>query len=430
MFAIMASVTLMLVVVWERSPFLAAALAGPIVAVGLYQRSAQRALSAMRLALTDPLTGLGNQRHFDEALERHLATATAEASSLGLCVVDLDDLKGINDRNGHPVADRVLAQVAAHLRRSGEAFRLGGDEFALLLPGMDEREAMQIATRVVQRIAAGRYEHGCEVSVSAGVVTFPRHGNQAAELLRVADSALYCAKEQGKNRACSYTEELVELVRRSRFAGGEGDALLRAAAGVARTVDARAAYAPSHCEAVSVLAKRLAARLGLDAEEAELVGLAGRLHDLGKLSVPEEILRKPGVLTEPERRIVERHAQVGFRMLDCLGGRSISRWVLHQHERWDGNGYPDRLSGDRIPLAARILFVADAFDAMTAERPYRREPLTEEEALAELERCAGSQFDPDVVAALAEELEQALGDDLPAELWGPDRPLVASVGSR
>ena len=160
----------------------------------------------MHLALTDPLTGLGNQRHFHEALERHLATAAAEGSSLGLCVIDLDDLKGINDRHGHPVADRVLAQVAAHLRRGGEAFRLGGDEFALLLPGTDEHEATQLATRIVQRIAAGRYEHGCEVSVSAGVVAFPRHGSEAAELLRVADGALYCAKEQGKNRTCSYTE--------------------------------------------------------------------------------------------------------------------------------------------------------------------------------------------------------------------------------
>jgi putative nucleotidyltransferase with HDIG domain len=155
---------------------------------------------------------------------------------------------------------------------------------------------------------------------------------------------------------------------------------------------------------VAELAARTARRLGLDEQDVELARLAASLHDLGKLAIPEEILRKPGPLTEPERIVLERHPQIGFRMLESLGVDPVAEWVLHHHERWDGAGYPDGLVGQQIPLGARIIFVADAYDAMTSERIYRRR-VTPEEAIAELDRCAGTQFDPEVVAALAEELE-------------------------
>jgi HD-GYP domain-containing protein (c-di-GMP phosphodiesterase class II) len=143
--------------------------------------------------------------------------------------------------------------------------------------------------------------------------------------------------------------------------------------------------------------------MGLSAEEIELTRLAGSLHDLGKLAIPEEILRKPGPLTEAERLVLERHPQIGYRMLESLGVDPVASWVLHHHERWDGTGYPDALLGEEIPLGARIIFVADAYDAMTSDRVYRSR-LTEEEALLELERCADSQFDPAVVRAFAADL--------------------------
>jgi putative nucleotidyltransferase with HDIG domain len=162
-------------------------------------------------------------------------------------------------------------------------------------------------------------------------------------------------------------------------------------------------YTGSHSQRVADLAARTARRLGLADEEIELTRLAASLHDLGKLAIPEEILRKPGPLTEPERMVLERHPQIGFRMLESLGVDPVADWVLHHHERWDGSGYPDGLLGDRIPLGARIIFVADAYDAMTSERVYRRR-VAPEQAVAELERCAGSQFDPEIVAALADEL--------------------------
>jgi diguanylate cyclase (GGDEF)-like protein/putative nucleotidyltransferase with HDIG domain len=403
-FSLMASAALMLVVLWQRSPFLSVALVGPLLAIQLYQRAIVRALRAMRLALTDPLTGLGNHRHFHERLERELRHAHERRLPLTLCLVDVDDFKRINDRFGHPAGDRVLERIATRLRQTGEAFRLGGDEFALLLPGYDEHAALTAAASVVERISALQLDQiGC-VTVSAGVATSPAHAGERDELIRLADSALYWAKEYGKNRVRGYRPDVIELAELKRLASGpDRAARFRAAASLARAVDARDAYTGSHSQRVAELAARTARRLGLPDEDVELTRLAASLHDLGKLAIPEEILRKPGPLTEPERMVLERHPQIGFRMLESLGVDPVADWVLHHHERWDGTGYPDRLPGERIPLCARIIFVADAYDAMTSERVYRRR-VASEQAIAELQRCAGSQFDPDVVDAFAAEL--------------------------
>jgi diguanylate cyclase (GGDEF)-like protein len=407
-FAFMGSAALMLVVLWERSPVLSVALVGPLLAISLYQRSTHRALRAMRLALTDPLTGLGNHRHFHERLERELQNAEEQETPVSLCFIDIDDFKKINDRFGHPSGDRVLSQVAGKLRQGGEAFRLGGDEFALLLADHDEGMALAAANSIVERIATTiDFEHIGTVTVSAGLATFPVQGHGRDELISLADSALYWAKEHGKNRVRLYRPEVVELAELKRLAAGPDKAArYRAAASLAKAVDARDTYTGNHNERVGELAARVAARLGLDPEQVELTRLAGSLHDLGKLAIPEEILRKPGTLTDSERLVLERHPQIGFRMLDSLGVDPVAGLVLHHHERWDGAGYPDGLSGDRIPLGARIIFVTDAYDAMTTDRIYRAKR-SSEAALAELERCAGTQFDPGIVAAFAEELESS-----------------------
>jgi diguanylate cyclase (GGDEF)-like protein/putative nucleotidyltransferase with HDIG domain len=405
-FSIMASVSLMLAVLWDRSPLLATALVGPLVAIALYQRSVYSALKAMRLALTDPLTGLGNHRHFHERLQRDLDEAQTEGFPLTLCLLDIDNFKQINDRFGHPVGDRVLAQVAARLRQGGEAFRLGGDEFALLLPGRDEHEGLSITRAVIDRVAESDCEHGGRISMSGGIAAYPQHGVERSELVRVADSALYLAKDQGKNTVRVYRPDLMELAELRRLAEGpDRAARLRAAASLAHAVDARDAYTGSHSYMVGELAARVARRMGLDSEAVELTRLAGSLHDLGKLAIPEEILRKPGPLNEAERLVLERHPQIGFRMLDSLGVEPVASWVLHHHERWDGNGYPERRAGGDIPLGARILFVADAYDAMTTDRVYRSR-LSHDLAIDELERCAGTQFDPEVVAAFKAEFDQ------------------------
>jgi diguanylate cyclase (GGDEF)-like protein len=412
-FSLMGSASLMLVVLWQRSPLFSAALVGPLLAIALYQRSTYRELRAMRLALTDPLTGLGNHRHFHERLQQELGTAQEQERALSVCLIDIDDFKQVNDRLGHPAGDRVLSLVGARLRQGGEAFRLGGDEFALLLRDHDERTALAAATSIVDRVGSLDLGDLGAVTVSAGVATFPFQGARRDELIRLADNALYWAKEHGKNRVRVSRPDVVELAELKRLASGpDRAARYRAAASLARAVDARDAYTGSHSERVGELAARIAVRMGVDKEQVELTRLAGSLHDLGKLAIPEEILRKPGPLTDGERLVLERHPQIGFRMLESLGVDPVADWVLHHHERWDGSGYPDGIPGERIPLGARILFVADAYDAMTSDRVYRRR-LSDADALAELERCAGTQFDPDIVAAFVGELA---GDARPAAL--------------
>jgi diguanylate cyclase (GGDEF)-like protein len=198
-FALMASAALMLVVLWQRSPGLSGALVGPLLAIALYQRSTHRALRAMRLALTDPLTGLGNHRHFHERLREELQDARRERRLLVLCLADIDDFKLVNDRFGHPAGDRVLAEVAARLRQGGESFRLGGDEFALLLPRASEESARRTAASIVERVAALEFEGVGSVTVSVGLaVGDPAQGDQG-DLIRRADGALYAVKQSGKN---------------------------------------------------------------------------------------------------------------------------------------------------------------------------------------------------------------------------------------
>ena len=403
-FAFMGSAALMLVVLWQRSPVLSAALVGPLLAISLYQRSAHQALRAMRLALTDPLSGLGNHRSFQERLKHELLRAEADDEPFTLCLIDVDDFKRINDLYGHPVGDRVLARVGRRLRQNGEAFRLGGDEFALLLPGVTAEEALSTASSVLARIGSLELADVGSVTASAGVAGFPHQAFDRDDLIRLADSALYWAKEHGKNRVHVYRPDVVELAELRRLAHGpDRAARFRAAASLAKAVDARDTYTGSHSTRVAELSAWIAHRLGLDREQIELTRLAGSLHDLGKLAIPEEILRKPGPLTDPERLVLQRHPEIGHRMLENLGVDPVAEWVLHHHERWDGTGYPERLRGEEIPLGARIIFVADAYDAMTSDRAYRGR-LTPREAIEELERCSGTQFDPEIVAAFAREL--------------------------
>jgi diguanylate cyclase (GGDEF)-like protein len=398
---LMASAALMLVVLWQRSPFFSIALFGPLVAIAIYQRVQFRELRALRLALTDPLTGLGNNRELHERLRRELLTAEERGAPLSLVLVDLDDFKQVNDALGHQGGDRVLTLVGSFLREAGDAFRLGGDEFALLLPGAGGAEAYGAAESVLGRI--GELELDGGLTASAGVATYPSQGVGREDLLRLAASALDWAKEQGIGQARLWRSEAVEPGDLERIAAGpEGTSRYRAAEGLAKAVDARDAQRGGHSERVAELAARLAARLGADEETIELTRLAGTLHDLGELGVPEAILRKPGPLTDPERETLERHSRIGSRMLESVGGESVAACVRHHHERWDGMGYPDGLAGEDIPLGARILLVAEAFDAMTSDSAHRQRRSTED-ALDELQRGAGTQFDPAVVAALVED---------------------------
>jgi diguanylate cyclase (GGDEF)-like protein/putative nucleotidyltransferase with HDIG domain len=350
------------------------------------------------------LTGLGNARAFHERLQDEIERAEHRGVPVAVCVVDVDEFKEINDAYGHAVGDSVLAEIAAGLRANGEAFRLGGDEFALVLPLCGETEARMIATAVLRRIGGRSVAAGVQATVSVGIAVSPQHARDPKTLVQRADHALYAAKAEGRNRLEIYGPAIAGLATLRRLVREpERAARLQAAASLAYAVDARDTYTGSHSHAVSELAAATATRMGLEAEDVELVRLAGSLHDVGKLAVPEEILRKPDALTEPERLVLERHPEIGFRMLDSLRIEPVASWVRHHHERWDGRGYPTGLATDEIPLGARIIFVADAYHAMTSDRTYRA-AVSPVEALAELERYAGTQFDPGVVAAFRAEL--------------------------
>ena len=250
-FTLMASTALMLVILWQRTAFLFAALVGPLVAISLYQRSTHRALNAIRLALTDPLTGLGNHRHFHERLQRELATAEESNGLVSLCFLDVDDFKRVNDQFGHPAGDRVLSQVAGRLRQGGEAFRLGGDEFAVLLPGSDERTALSTAASIIERIGESDLGDIGAITVSAGVATFPQHGRERDSLIRLADGALYWAKEHGKNQVRVAPSDVVELSEFRRVAGGADRAAASAPPPPSRARSTRATRTPAATRSAS-----------------------------------------------------------------------------------------------------------------------------------------------------------------------------------
>ena len=363
----------------------------------------------MQLATSDPLTGLANHRAFQERLTAMAGDARGRGQGLALAYLDIDGFKTVNETRGHLVGDRVLEVVAGCLEDvigdAGTAARIGGDEFAVLLPGMTDREAALLIELLRTAVASDTGAIDAPVTISAGICTLDSAHD--AEILRsLADGALYWAKNHGKNRSCVYSPTVVRIYTPDELAeSAERHARLKAAEGLIRVVDAKDTYAGAHSQSVSRLVEGIARAMGLDEETVEQVRLAGLLHDLGKIAIPDRILQKPGKLDPDELRIMREHADLGYRLLEGLGVSPVDRWIRHHHEWWDGSGYPLGLAGEDIPLGSRIILVADAFDAMVSERSYG-EVLSEAEALAELRRCAGTQFDPAVVVAFERALDQ------------------------
>jgi len=402
-FLIMACMAGLAASLWKVDPQLEVLLAGPLFALALYQRYAYRTVLATRDAETDALTGLGNHRSFQTDLREALALAASTGTPVSLCMIDLDDFKGINDRFGHPAGDQVLARVAGLVREQfpvEAAYRIGGEEFAVVLEGRTELEAYAAIERLHHLLWQTAFPHGEPVTVSAGIATFPDHGADRDALLRVCDGALYWAKNHGKNRSCVYTPSVVRIFSPEELAAtAERNARLRAAEGLIRVVDAKDTYAGAHSQSVSRLAEGIARSLELEEEVVEQVRLAGLLHDLGKIAIPDAILQKPSRLDPDELRTMREHADLGYRLLEGLGVSPVDRWIRHHHEWWDGSGYPLGLAGEEIPLGSRIILVADAFDAMTSDRVYRAAG-SADAAVAELRRRCWTQFDARVVSAL------------------------------
>jgi diguanylate cyclase (GGDEF)-like protein/PAS domain S-box-containing protein len=358
-------------------------------------------------AATDGLTGLLNHRSFQEHLRTEVEAAEGAGQALGLIMLDIDGFKRINDAEGHLVGDQILRDLAETLARlddQARPFRYGGDEFALLLPRADRTQTLRLAERLRGSIAARGQAAARPVTVSLGVASFPAGARTAEELLYGADAAMYWAKSAGKDRVGDWSE----LVR-SRDDESQpwyvSDPAVRTPDAVSALVAALTAKDPStsaHTDRCSFFSGRLAQALGLSAEESSIVRLASLLHDVGKIAVPDEVLFKPGPLNEDEWAKIKQHPTAALHVLrEIRAIHDATPAVLHHHEHFDGSGYPDGLAGDEIPLASRILLVTDAFDAMTSDRPYRK-AMPVEHAIQELERNAGTQFDPRVVEAFLE----------------------------
>ncbi len=347
-------------------------------------------------ASNDPLTGLPNHGVFHERLHDETAVAIRHGAPLSLAVIDLDHFKEINDTHGHQVGDTVLAEVAARLRssvRDGEMLaRVGGEEFAWIMPGTRAEDAVMAAERARARISAEPVAGLEGLSASVGVCELDDAGT-AGELFRLADGALLQAKAQGRNTTVRYVPgSLDEPDGDERLRRAERARTLAALRALARAVDARDAATQRHSERVADLTHRIAIESGWGDARA-------RAHDVGKIGIPDEVLRKPGGLTDGEFALVAAHPELGAAIVaEVLSDEQVA-WVRHHHERMDGRGYPDGLSGEAIPEGARILAVADAWDAMTADRPYRR-ALSPDAALAECRRVAGDQLDPAMVAVM------------------------------
>ncbi|HEY1274168.1 MAG TPA: diguanylate cyclase [Thermoleophilaceae bacterium] len=354
-------------------------------------------------AHTDPLTGLENRRGLEERIGTEVERALRHGRPLTLMIGDLDHFKRVNDVRGHRAGDSALVQLGEILttreRRIDSVARTGGEEFTIVLPDTDEHEAYTVAERLRVEVEERFGDDLAPLTVSFGIAAYPDHGHTPEALLEAADQALYSAKALGRNRSVIFNREIASAFAPERARGLEGDIQLHTLLSLAEALDLRDTGTASHSRTVGRYCAIVARELGLPPERVVRIETAGVLHDIGKIGIPDAILAKPGRLTAVELREIRTHPEIGAQILSARGFEDIRAWVLAHHERPDGRGYPNGLSGGEIPLEARILAVADAYEAMTADRPYRT-AVQFEGARAELLRCAGTQFDGRVVSAL------------------------------
>ncbi len=350
-------------------------------------------------ARVDDLTGLLNRRSLDELMANQISHVSRYGGSFSLIILDLDYFKSYNDNHGHLAGDKLLKELGGVLRSTvrttDHAFRYGGDEFAVLLPKTPIDAASQVAERIRRQTSTRMKIGPLSVTASLGLATWPADGHTADEVIAAADAALYRAKREGGNRICCASGTLLQFEERGPAFSDNGRAdAINAVCELARTADAKEHLAESHWQKAKEYCSLLASALKLGPEQTATLETSALLHDIGKVGISEHILHKADKLTVEEWETIRTHPQMGaniVRHVPQLAGCLPA--ILHHHERYDGTGYPKGLKGEDIPLLARILSIADAFAAMTSSRSYS-EALPMEEALGEIRRGAGTQFDP------------------------------------
>jgi diguanylate cyclase (GGDEF)-like protein len=397
-------------------------------------RAAQRRLTRQTAELIestrrDPLTGTLNHG----AIVGHLALETEAARAAGMSVtialIDIDNFRLLNENHGHPAGDQALLAVGALLRAEVAELmvlgRSGPDEFLIIAPpavafGL-EPLVNRLQTALVDLSLQFELTERLPITVSVGIATYPEHAASATSLLSAASFVLEEAKASGG--------DTVRVASSASLDDTSATSTFNVLEGLILAVDTKDRYTKRHSEDVARYAMFLASRLALDADEMRVIQTAGLLHDVGKIGIPDHILRKPGKLTSAEFDIVKQHVALGDMIVrDLPDLDQVRAGIRHHHERWDGDGYLERLEGEDIPLIARILAVADAFSAMTTTRPYRK-ALDLREALNRLGDAAGTQLEERLVVAFVDGMEHAVdapipGSEVPGTLWTPGR-LVA-----
>jgi diguanylate cyclase (GGDEF)-like protein/putative nucleotidyltransferase with HDIG domain len=360
---------------------------------------------------------------FDRLGHAEVARAEALGRDAGLAIFDVDHLAQVNDEHGYAAGDVAIGILEAALvdgvRRIDTVLRLGGGSWAVLFPDVDGDELRArtelLRNRLQRRVATDVAQGDADpagpaaaslITLSVGIATSERGATTLPDLFQSADQAALAAKLQGGNRVATWGEAAQDLVRRA--AGRrrvQRDAQLATVLALAEALDLRDADTSNHSRMVGYYAELMAQGLGMSPAHVERVRIAGLLHDIGKIGVPDSVLRKPGKLDDDEWRQMQQHPEIGSRLLASVDAEDIRSWVVAHHERPDGRGYPFGLADAEIPIEAKILSVADAYEAMTADRVYRKAP-GPEVARAELDRWRGAQFDSAVVDVFLEVLDE------------------------
>lgn len=365
---------------------------------GLTNLEARNREYLTEMANTDILTGLYNHRYFQEMLKEYFLKGVSEKNPLSLIIMDIDYFKNYNDNFGHLAGDEVLKIFGALLKENvgetGFAARYGGEEFVIVLPGCHSRDAVQKAKEIKSKIDSHKFygeEHqpGGKLTVSCGVATSPTHATKAKELIKQADNALYRAKSLNKNKVELYFSVFEDL----DLDENERD-LLNSIRTLVSVINAKDRYTYGHSERVTGYSLKLARKISLAESEIRMLKYAAFLHDIGKIEIERDILNKPGRLNEEEWYMLKQHPRWGSDIVKSVKQlRPIVPVILYHHENYDGSGYPKGLHKDEIPLLARIIRIADSYDAMTSHRAYKRN-MSPYEAITELQRCSGTMFDP------------------------------------